>query len=131
MGPKMTIQAHLDTLRRGTAGCQLTAFGDLSSKLILRSSSAAARPREELDNLCTKAATCFAVLDLETAGNLLGNGHYGNAAIFFTPGKSVIFARPSPETDDMTCAVIESAQDVEQALHGVRKTVAQIAEDSQ
>ena len=126
----MTIQTHLDQLRRTTAGCQLTAFGDLSSKLILRSSAAAPCPREVLDNLSTKAATCFSVLDAVTAVDLAENEHYGQSAIMFTPSQSFVFARPDIAADDVTCAVIDNAQDVEQALHAVRDTVRKIGEDN-
>jgi len=126
----MTIQTQLDQLRRKTAGCQLTAFGDLSSKLILRSSSAAPCPREVLDSLCTKAVTCFSVTDGDVEADLGGNGHYGQAAVMFTPAQSFIFARPDRAADDVTCAVIESAQDVEQALDAVRGMVTKIGEDT-
>jgi hypothetical protein len=48
----------------------------------------------------------------------------------FTPAQSFIFARPDKAADDVTCAVIESAQDVEQALDAVRGTVTKIGEDT-
>lgn len=126
----MTIQTHLDQLRRATAGCQLTAFGDLSSNLILRSSAAAHCPREVLDSLSTKAATCFSVLETDPTEDLTETGHYGQTAIMFTPSQSFIFARLDSADDDVTCAVIENAQDVEQALQATRDTVRKIGEDS-
>lgn len=126
----MTIQTQLDQLRQNAAGCQLTAFGDLSSKLILRSSAAAPCPREVLDSLSTKAVTCFSVLDSDTTTELTEEGYYGQSAILFTPGQSYVFARPDPASDDVTCSVIEAAQDVEKALHSICATARNIGEDS-
>lgn len=82
-----------------------------------------------LDSLCAKAVTCFSILDSDTAAELTKNGHYGQTAIMFTPGQSFVFGRPDLAADDVTCAVIDSAQDVEQALHTIRDTVSKIGEN--
>ena len=126
----MTIQNHLDQLRQNAPGCTLTAFGDLSSRLILRSSSAAPCPREVLDGLSQKAAICFSVMEDGHAPELIDADCYGHSAIMFTPGQSFVFGRSDASADDVTCAVIESAQDVEQALRATRETVQKIGEDA-
>lgn len=125
----MTIQAYLDELRDGTPGCRISAFGDLSSKLVLRSSARGPCTREVLDRMCNSAVSCFSVLDREGAEEVTDAAYYGQAAVMFTPAQSYVFARPDADADDVTLAVMDSAQDVEGAVEAVRDTMGKITEE--
>ena len=116
----MTIQTHLDELRDALAGCRIAAFGDLSSGLILRSSTTKPVARETLDQLCEDATWCFKHFE-----NSLGSGstdvtNYGQAAIKFTALETQVFVRHPTDPTDVTCAAIEPSQDIEEALMTVR-----------
>lgn len=125
----MSIQSHLDKLRAETPGCSISAFGDLSSKLVLRSSARGALTREVLDRMCDDAVLCFSVVDAEAEG-LTDRAHYGRSAMMFTPRHSVVFARPAPDADDVTLAVVDGAEHLDKALHATLDTMDQIAKDS-
>ncbi|MEE4187614.1 MAG: hypothetical protein V2I76_04100 [Roseobacter sp.] len=122
----MTIQAYLDGLRAETPGCRLTAFGDLSTKLVLRTSTDRPCAREVLDALCDSAVQCFSATETETPSDLTGAGYYGRSAILFTASQSVVFARPATTPEDVIFAVVDSARDVDHALSALRRTLGKI-----
>lgn len=127
----MTIQAHLDNLRERVGGCELTAFGDLSSRLILRSSSAEHWQRERLDQLCQRAVDSFAKADLIPASEMIDRTVCGRSAVLFTAGKSFIFVRPDVSSDEFTCAVSHATQDQVSALEATQDTARLIGDDTQ
>lgn len=51
----MSIAARLDGLRHEVPGCEALAFADLSTGLVLCSSSGQKRPQEWFDHLCQTA----------------------------------------------------------------------------
>jgi hypothetical protein len=59
----MNISQALESLRSTFPGCSLVAFGDLTTRVVLRSSHDGSYRREHLDELCSQAAGCFAVMD--------------------------------------------------------------------
>ncbi len=59
----MTVADCLEALRSDIPGCQVAAFGDVATRLILKASHDAAVPREKLDGLCAEAARCFAMTE--------------------------------------------------------------------
>lgn len=59
----MSVQVVLDDSRQSTEGCTVVAFGDFRARLILLSSQEDHVRREDLDTLCSEAATSFARLD--------------------------------------------------------------------
>lgn len=59
----MNISQALDTLRSSFPGCSLVTFGDLATRVVLRSSHDRSYRREHLDELCSQAAGCFALMD--------------------------------------------------------------------
>lgn len=59
----MSLQALLDKCRNEVTGCDIVAFGDYHSSLILRSSQERHIRREALDTLCAEAARTFGQLD--------------------------------------------------------------------
>ncbi|SEL90419.1 hypothetical protein SAMN05443999_109119 [Roseovarius azorensis] len=126
----MKIQDHLDQLRKSSFGCNLAAFGDISSGLILRSSSDRPCPRELLDSLCEDAIRCFALADRHSRPEGTESDVYGASVISFTARRSHVFARNDTETDDVVCAIIEQAQAIDPVLRAARETAEKISEDS-
>lgn len=126
----MTIQEHLDQLRETAYGSVLTAFGDLSSGLILRSSSEAPCPREVLDALCDDAIRSLGVASRQSWPEGMETGDYGTSVISFTARRTHLFVRHDPRTDDVICAAIAKAQAIAPALLAARETAQKIAEDS-
>mgnify|MGYP007055210763 CR=1 FL=1 len=59
----MNIAERLDTIRQTTPGCELIAFGDLGTRLVLRSSAVSQPPQEYLDQLCAQADHGFGLQD--------------------------------------------------------------------
>jgi len=59
----MDIASRLNALRETSPGCALVAFGDLGTRLVLRSSAAGQQPQEYLDQLCAQAAHGFCLQD--------------------------------------------------------------------
>lgn len=126
----MTVQEHLEELRKTTFGCGLTAYGDLSSGLILRSSSEAPYPREMLDALCDDAVRSLAVTKRQHWPAGMETDGYGTSVISFTTRRSHVFVRHDPKADDLICATIDKAQAIAPVLRAARATAEQIAEDS-
>ncbi|MDW4497154.1 hypothetical protein R5H30_04105 [Sulfitobacter sp. D35] len=124
----MTIQKSLDDLRRNLPGCHLTAFGDLSSGLILRSSSEARRAREELDQICVDAMQAFALGDARS-GDAGGKGDACRTALSFTAEKTLVCGRHDPEQGDMYCALIEAGQDIAHAITCIERVATEMAKD--
>ncbi|VAV87724.1 hypothetical protein MNBD_ALPHA07-1603 [hydrothermal vent metagenome] len=55
----MAIADEINKLREEFDGCSLVAFADLSSKMVLLTSSLKKIPQENLDHLCAEAAIMF------------------------------------------------------------------------
>lgn len=112
----MNVQSHLDDLREGTPGCTLTAFGDLSSSLILRSSSHEALQRETLDKLCESAHWSFDVLEHIHAASA-SSGTEAQQVVLFSHKEATIFVRSLQEINDMICATVGPGQPLQTALN--------------
>lgn len=125
----MSVQAHLDQLRKTSFGCGLTAYGDLSSGLILRSSSETPCPREVLDALCDDAIRSLAVTKRQAWPDGMETTDYGTSVISFTAQRSHVFVRHDPKADDLICATIEKGQAIAPVLGAARATAEKIAED--
>lgn len=122
----MSIQTQLDALREALPDCRLTAFGDMASLLVLRSSSAIPCPRETLDRLVQRIATTgsqVASVDPSTSADA---SLYGRTFALFTANETVVCARGSEE--EVSCAVLDPAQDIDAALHKTADSVASITE---
>lgn len=122
----MTVQEDLDALRHASPGCRLTAFGDLSTSLILRFSSDEKVPREQLDQLCARAAGGFA---LARAASDVSAEISAREVICFTAQRSEIFARASDKSDDMVCSVVDGAHALACCSGALRDMAERQAED--
>lgn len=127
----MTIQAFLDDLLDQTPGCTLTAFGDLSSKLILRSSTTAPVKREKLDQLCEAAEKSFAILDAVKQETAPSPGGDTQSVICFSSLDAKTFARCGEDLTDLTCTVTGPGHSLRTSLQNTQKVADQIAGTSE
>ncbi|WIY25856.1 hypothetical protein [Parasedimentitalea psychrophila] len=88
----MDITARLDSLRKTTAGCGLVAFGDLGTRLVLRSSAAVQHRQEYLDQLCAQAEHGFHLQDALAAPITAPSGGAATV-IVVTPQETRIYIR--------------------------------------
>ncbi len=129
-GP-MTLQKHLDDLRGSVTGCDLAAFADLSSKLVLRSSSVNSIPRERMDQLCSVAKQCFelteAAQDLENASSTAAH----RCAIVFSSRDSLVFVGAADDPDDVTCITVDAGHDLDAAVTRTTDASNSISQETQ
>ena len=91
---------ELDALKNGDAACEMIAFADLSTKMILVTDSAASRPREVLDALCHEAATLLGGRNAPILGT-----KPVNSAIWATQSSVRVFLRAPGEPNDVLCCI--------------------------
>lgn len=120
----MSIVEKLDSLRAAAPGCSLAAFGDLNTRLVLRTSAARPWPQERLDELCMQAARCFASADSPgVAEHFLDEGERIDQAILLEPSEVRLFLRAPEEESDLLCVVCHSVGDFERVERLARDTV--------
>ena len=121
----MNVIDHLNALRTAAPGCSLAAFGDLSTKLVLRVSSDKTWPQERLDDLCNLAARCFQQTDSKavSADLLGGDTSLVNRAMVLEAREIKLFVRSEADPADMICCVCRSAEDLEVLTEGAKSAL--------
>ncbi len=110
----MGVQDQLDLALRQTADCDLIAFGDLSSGLILKWSAAQPCAREVLDRL---GETALATLAMIGPGTALDPGDSASEVVLgFGETRLAVFARDGREPDDVICLAARPGASVEPLL---------------
>lgn len=95
----MDVIKELDGLRADIEGCDLAAFADLTTSMILCVSSATRHAQEELDALTATAATVLDGAVAEGAQAFLG-GSKAQTAITMTPVDVRIYLRASASQNE-------------------------------
>ncbi|WP_204114957.1 hypothetical protein [Shimia biformata] len=94
----MTFADHINALRADMPGCRLVAFGDASTRLVLRASHGPDIRREHLDRLCDEASACFSMADVAD-----GSPSGAKEALVLTHRDLRVYVR-SPDNDaDFLC----------------------------
>lgn len=112
----MNILDRLSDMRRNTPGCVLIALSDLSSGIVLCSSSVVRQPQERLDAIA------------KTAVNLLDDGMPAPLAmaesvsevVAMNPSNTQIFIRSPMEAHEALCCVCEVSADVDGIMQNAR-----------
>lgn len=121
----MDVTEALDGLRADVEGCELAAFADLNTSMILCVSASTRHAQEELDALTETAA---AVLDgpvAEGAQNLIG-GAKAQMAITMTPVDVRVYLRASfAQSEALICLCAPDA-DLEKIVTRGGATLASI-----
>ncbi len=99
----MDVAEALDNLRAEVAGCDLAAFTDLSSKMVLCVSAGGRRAQEELDALSAIAATVLAGSVAEGAQSLLGEELPGSAMTMTNVDLRLFLRSPSSKNEALIC----------------------------
>ena len=95
----MVVDA-LDDLRNANPGCQMVAFADMSTDMILVTDSGTSQPREVLDALCREAGAV-----LGKKGKTQFGEHPGSVAVWATQASLRVFLRAPGEPNDVLCCV--------------------------
>ena len=127
----MPVEKCLETLREGLESCDITAFGDLSSGLILRSNTATPCRREVLDALCNKASEGFSLQDKIDLPQGAGPSIFGCSLIEFGPEYVRVFARTPDAKTDVVCARLSTAGLNLETLELCRKSAQMIQDASE
>ncbi|MEZ5715811.1 MAG: hypothetical protein R3D85_11940 [Paracoccaceae bacterium] len=105
----MSIAQGLDYLRDGHPACSLAAFGDLGTRLVLRSSAATEHPQEFYDKLCAQAAGTFGLSDgLQRPDGVAA----GNEVVVLTPQDARVFVRSPENGSDFVGCICDAQQDL-------------------
>ncbi len=96
----MAIADEINKLREEFDGCNLVAFADLSSKMVLLTSSPKKIPQENLDHLCAEAA-----MMLKGAAANLNTDAAPLTALVTDGDKTHIYMRNQADTDDVLCCI--------------------------
>lgn len=99
----MDVTEALDNLRAEVAGCQLAAFTDLSSKMVLCFSAGGRRAQEELDELSAIAVTVLDGPVAEGAQYLLENRKPASAMTITKVDLRVFLRSPRSENEALIC----------------------------
>lgn len=100
-----SIAVALDRLRAAQAGCALVAFGDLGTRLVLRTSAEKTQPQEFLDRICEQAVQTFALCDSAGSG--------ANHATVVSQKDTRLFVRCKGNGSDFLCCVCDGDDDLE------------------
>ena len=113
----MRLSEKLDELREKFPACQVLAFADNSTGMVLCSSSAEKLRQERLDALCDRAiealggdaATCVRAAVKQLEGGIF-------KAITIEPAEVGIFLKSKTNPDDVLCCVCSPAVALEEFI---------------
>lgn len=118
------VVEELDALRDGYGGCEVVAFADLSTQMILIADTQSNLPREDLDRLCAEAATSLG------SSNKCALGEVPNRAAIVANGKAMrVFLRASTEPNDVLCCICQPELDLNRFLSDARERLDRISSD--
>jgi hypothetical protein len=127
--PQMPLGERLDRCRSEVAGCELVAYGDLGSGLILRSSSHQPCPRERLDALCDAAAVQLrGARCQQLAGQ---SGAPPRLAVTMTRDETRIFVATGVAGTaeyDMLCSVSDGRADVTAGIRALSRALRDVTD---
>ncbi|MEO9823208.1 MAG: hypothetical protein ABJF50_02190 [Paracoccaceae bacterium] len=126
----MSVSEALDALRSEIPGCSLVAFADLSSKIVLTSSSATNPAREKLDAL---SAAAHLVLDgaiAEGAVPIWGDQNTAETAMLLSSSEARVFMRSPGENPEALICVCAPDCNLEVVMDCARSTLKRIVSET-
>lgn len=124
----MSIATSLDTLRRDIPGCTLVAFGDLGTRLVLRTSSDTHCAQEQLDQICTQAAQLFSSCDLIEQVSGLSRTGPAHATVL-GPGETTVLVRSEIDAADFICCICTPDHPINDIATKAAGTLRDISQD--
>lgn len=121
----MDVTEVLDRLRADVEGCDLAAFADLTTSMILCVSSSTRHAQEELDALTTTAATVLDGAVADGAQAFLG-GAKAQTAITMTPVEVRVYLRASEKENEALICLCTPDADLSKIISRGTETLAAI-----
>ncbi|MGI9390987.1 MAG: hypothetical protein ACR2O1_13085 [Boseongicola sp.] len=121
----MDVSEALDNLRAEVTGCELAAFTDLSSKMVLCVSAGGRRAQEELDALSQIAVTVLEGAVADGALNLLDEEKPDSAMTLTKVDLRVFLRSPSTVNEALIC-VCSPQTDIAAVMERGRSALDQI-----
>jgi hypothetical protein len=120
----------LDSFRETVCGCDLAAFGDLHSALILSVSSDNRRSREELDSLCEMTSRLFTMSGTSEAapGTSITRAPF---VVAFSARQSVFSVCANDENGEFALAVMEGPERVANLVDTLKAVAVRIAGETE
>ena len=122
----MDVEEALKNLRAEVAGCELAAFTDLSSKMVLCVSAGGRRAQEELDELSEIAVTVMEGTVAESAMFLLQDSKPASAVLMTNVDLRVFLRSPNSAHEALIC-VCSPQTDIAAVMDRGRSALDQIA----
>ncbi len=123
----MDVAKALDEMRGAVDGCDLVAFADLSSQMVLRASSATKRGQEEIDALTDAALVALAGPLAEGAAACTGGAPA--TAVTMTQAEIHVYLRSLTGRSEALIAVCAPDTDVGKIVDHGRETLDRIVAD--
>jgi len=120
----MDVAKALDDMRDAVDGCDLVAFADLSSQMVLRASSATKRGQEEIDALTDAALIALAGPIAEGAAALTGGAPA--TAVTMTQSDVHVYLRSLTGRSEALIAICAANTDVSKIVDHGRETLDRI-----
>ncbi|QMU58333.1 MAG: hypothetical protein GKR98_09080 [Boseongicola sp.] len=121
----MDVTEILNEMRIEASGCDLVAFADLSSRMMLCVSPAGQRPQEELDVLTEVAAASLSGPLAESAAPLL-DARAPVEAIALTSIDARIFLKPDADASEALICICAPDANIEKILSCGRDALGRI-----
>ena len=122
----MDVEEALKKLRAEVTGCELAAFTDLSSKMVLCVNAGGRRAQEELDEISATAATVLEGSLAESAQVLLEDKK-PSSAITMTKVDLRVFLRSKSSENEALICVCSPQADIASVLNRGRSALDDIA----
>ncbi len=117
----MSVAEILDECRTAVSGCQLVAFIDLDSKMVLSVSAQSKQRQERLDTLGTMASAFLPLPDDDIAKCLSHDGAMPpQAAVLLTMTETTAFVRSQAEPREALCCSCAPNASVDSIIEAAR-----------
>lgn len=113
------VAAILDKLVAENAGCQVVAYADLATDMVLVTNKEHSLRREALDALCREASLTLAAAD--------GGAGQCHTAVTVTKDHLKLFLRVTDEAQEALCCICAPDADMATILPAVRAGLSDIA----
>lgn len=122
----MDVVKELDAMRGRIGGCDLAAFVDLSSGMVLCTSADSAPAQEFLDALPEAAATLLQGPMIADVRPMAGGGDVGTAAVTITAEEVRVYVRSQTEAPEAMVLICPPEADVSATMDCARETLERI-----
>lgn len=110
----MSIADGLKSLQTDFEACQIAAYADLSTKMVLSSSSDSPVPQEQLDQLCAKAATVMNGVSGQAVAAMLSSSQEAriDEVVSLHGADTYFMVRSATDPDEAICCLCSQDVDV-------------------